>query len=166
MEIYILRHALAAKRGTTEYPNDDRPLTKVGTQKMKLGARGIGNVVRSVDVILTSPLIRAADTAKIAAKALKYKRKILSCKELLPDVPTNDLLQYLTKFKQGAKVLLVGHEPGLKSAASALLGSSKSIIELKKGAMCRIDIIELPLKDPGKLIWHLTPKQLRALSSN
>ena len=164
MEIYILRHAPAVKRGTAEYPNDDRPLTKNGIQKMKLGATGIRNVVRSVDIILTSPLIRSMDTAKIAAKRLKYRHKIVSCKELLPDVPTNDLLHYLTKFKQSAKVLLVGHEPGLGLTVSALLGSGKPIIELKKGAMCRIDVSELPLKEPGKLIWHLTPKQLRGLS--
>ena len=164
MEIYILRHAPAVKRGTAEYPNDDRPLTKDGTQKMKLGSAGIRNVVRSVDIILTSPLIRALDTAKIAAKALKYKHRILSCKELLPGVPTNDLVHYLTKFKQSAKLLIVGHEPGLSLTVSALLGSSKPLIELKKGAMCRIDASELPLKEPGKLIWHLTPKQLRGLS--
>ena len=165
MEIYILRHAPAVKRGTAEYPNDDRPLTKNGIQKMKLGARGIRNILRSVDVILTSPLIRSTDTAKIVAMALKYKHKMLSCEELLPNVPTNDLLHYVTKFKPSAKVLLVGHEPGLGLTVSALLGSSKPIIELKKGAMCRIDVNELPLKEPGKLIWHLTPRQLRALSS-
>ena len=128
------------------------------------GAKGIGNVLGRVDVILTSSLIRAADTARMAATALKYKHKILNCKELLPDSAVNDLLQYLTKFKQDARVLLVGHEPGLGLIASALLGSGKPIIDLKKGAMCRIDVTGLPLKEPGKLVWHLAPKQLRSLS--
>jgi phosphohistidine phosphatase len=166
LEIYILRHAPAVKRGTDGYPNDDRPLTKQGFRKMKLAAAGIGAAVRGVDVVLTSPLIRAADTAGIAAKALGYKRKIVVCNELLPEASPAELLQFLTKFKQGAKVLLVGHQPGLGLIASALVGSSTPVIDFKKGSLCRIDVAGLPLKEPGKLIWLLAPRQLRTLTKN
>jgi phosphohistidine phosphatase len=164
MEIYILRHAPAAKRGGVKYPNDDRPLSKEGVEKLKLSAKGIGVVIGSVDLILTSPLIRAADTASVAAKAMRYKHKILNCEELLPDRPVNDILQYLRKLKQDAKVLLVGHEPVLSLTASALLGSATPIIELKKGAVCRIHVSDLSLKEHGLLVWHLAPRHLRSLS--
>ena len=133
---------------------------------MKLGAAGIRGVLRGVDVVLTSPLVRAAETASIAAKALGYKHKIVPCKELLPEAEPGALLQFLTKFKQGAKVLLVGHQPGIGLVASALIGSGKPVIEFKKGTLCRIDVVELPLKEPGRLIWLLAPKQLRTLTQN
>ena len=97
MEIYILRHAIAVPRGTEEYPNDDRPLTETGIQKMKVAAKGIAEVIRDVDLILTSPLARAHDTAKIAAKALRYKHKIELCKELLPGTSLNSVLEYLDR---------------------------------------------------------------------
>ena len=164
MEIYILRHAPAVKRGTAGYPDDNRPLTKTGVRKMRLAARGIRKVIPEVDLILSSPLSRAAETARLAAKALGHRHKILTCEELLPQRGTEDVLRCLTKFNQTSRLLLVGHEPGLSLLASAFLGSNSPIIELKKGSLCRIDCSELPLKEPGKLRWHLTPKQLRDLS--
>jgi phosphohistidine phosphatase len=165
MEIYILRHAIAVQRGTAEYPNDDRPLAKKGIQKMKTAAKGITNLIQSADLILTSPLTRAFDTAKIAAEALRYKKKIEVCKQLLPGNPPSTVIDYLSKYKNKKNVLIVGHEPDVGMLASTLLGSPRSIIEFKKGTLCRIDVDKMPLKEPGKLIWHLTPKQLRALAS-
>ena len=164
MELYILRHAIAVKRGSKEYPNDDRPLTNDGIQKMKSAAGGIRNIVGDVNVILTSPLIRARDTAKIVAKALKYKREILTCEELLPGKPIAGLMTYLAKFKTNAKVVLIGHEPDLGLAASAFLGCDQPVIQFKKGGLCRIDVPAIPLKEPGTLIWHLTPNHLRMIA--
>ncbi|MBI4547219.1 MAG: phosphohistidine phosphatase SixA [Ignavibacteriae bacterium] len=164
MEIYIVRHAVAVPRGTEGYPNDDRPLTEEGIQKMKATARGIAEIIGKVDVIISSPLIRAHDTAKIVAKALKYKSKIDLSKEFLPGNSQNSVLDFLVKFKNKKNIMLVGHEPDVGVLASTLLGSNRPLIAMKKGAVCRIDVAELPLKEPGKLIWHLTPKQLRALA--
>ena len=164
MEIYIIRHAIATAREGKKYRNDDRPLTKEGIGKMKQAAQGIRRIVREVDVIISSPLIRASDTARIVAKALKHKHKIVVCRELLPDASTDAVLQYLTKFKETARVMIVGHEPLLGSIASALLGSTTSIVELKKGAFCGISIAKLPASTAGTLLWHLSPKQLRMLA--
>jgi phosphohistidine phosphatase len=162
--IYILRHAIAVQRGTTAFPNDDRPLTEDGMDKMRKAARGIARLVDKLDAVLTSPLIRASETAKIVAQEVGAERKIEVCKELLPGASAKKLLLYLAKYKTLDTIMIVGHEPDLGYLASALLGSEHSIIEFKKGALCCIEVPTLPPKGAGTLIWHMQPKQLRDLT--
>ena len=164
MLIYILRHATAVQRGTSVYPNDDRPLTEDGIDKMEKAARGIATLIDGIDVIVTSPLLRAQETAKIAADALGAKHKIELCKELLPGSSMKKLLLYLAKYKNLNRIILVGHEPDLGYLASALLGSENSVIEFKKGSLCCIEISGLPPRGSGTLQWHLQPKHLRGLT--
>ncbi len=164
MLVYILRHAIAVERGTAGYPNDDRPLTEDGKDKMARAAKGIAELVDDVDVILTSPLIRAHDTARIVARVLGAEQKLEVCKELMPGSSIKNLLSYLSKFKGLHSIMVVGHQPDLGYLASALLGSDESIIEFKKGALSAIEVSTLPPRSKGKLIWHLQPKHLRALA--
>ncbi len=166
MFVYILRHAIAVQRGTSGYPNDDRPLTEDGKEKMQKAARGIASLIDDIDVILTSPLLRAHGTAKLVAEALGADHKIEICAELLPGNSSKKLLLHLAKYKSLQSVIIVGHEPDLSYIASALLGSNASIIEFKKGALCCIEVATLPPRNPGKLHWHLQPRQLRDLKKN
>ena len=163
MFIYFLRHGIAVQRGTAGYPNDDRPLTDEGKEKMRKGARGIAALLDKIDIILTSPLIRAHDTAKIAAEALAADHKVEVCKELLPGSSAKKLILYLAKYKSLDHIMIVGHEPDLGFLASALLGSEDSVIEFKKGAMCCIEVSGMPPHAAGTLHWHLQPKQLREI---
>ncbi len=163
MFIYFLRHGIAVQRGTAGYPNDDRPLTDDGKEKMRKSARGIATLIDKIDVLLTSPLIRAHDTAKIAAEALGADHKIEVCKELLPGSSAKKMLLYLSKYKNLDHIMIVGHEPDLGFLASALLGSEHSVIEFKKGAMWCIEVSSVPPRGAGTLHWHLQPKQLREL---
>ncbi len=166
MVVYILRHAIAEERGTAGYPNDDRPLTEDGKNKMSKAAKGISKIVGDVDVILTSPLIRAHDTAKIVARALGAEHKIEICKELTPGNSLKKLLSSLSKFKGLKSIMVVGHQPDLGYLASALLGSSESIVEFKKGAICAIEASTLPSQANGRLLWLLQPKHIRAFASS
>lgn len=161
MKIYLLRHAIAVTRGTEGYPNDDRPLTEEGAERMVKGARGITSLVPGFDVFLTSPLIRARETAKITAKAFNGEAQIEECKHLLPGSSVTNLFSFLAKYKAQKRVLLVGHEPDMGYIASALLFSETSVIEFKKGGLCCIDVSDMPPKEPGTLRWHVTPRQLR-----
>ncbi len=163
MFVYILRHAIAVQRGSAAFPNDDRPLTEDGQEKMRRAAKGIARLVDTLDVVLTSPLIRASETAKIVAVELGVEQKIEICKELLPGASAKKFLVYLAKYKSFENIMIVGHEPDLGYLASALVGSDQSIIEFKKGALCCIEVSTLPPKGVGTLIWHLQPKQLRDL---
>jgi len=163
VEIYLLRHALAVPSSDTRYPNDDRPLTPEGRRKMERAARGLKALRLDPSVILTSPLIRAADTARLAAEALGQKDRVRIFEPLLPGTPPAEVLQALSKFRARRALMLVGHEPDLGRLAAALLGSEGLRIEFKKGGLCRIDVEKLPPRQPGTLRWHLTPDHLRHL---
>jgi phosphohistidine phosphatase len=164
MELYILRHAIAVPRGTPGYPNDDRPLTDEGVRKMMENAKGIARLVPGFDVILTSPLIRARDTARITAEALNCVKKIRVSPELLPEKSLDGVLSVLARNRRRHRVLLVGHEPGLSELACRLIGAGSAVIEFKKGALCRIDLNQVPPGIPGLLRWYLAPKQLRMIA--
>lgn len=164
MRVYLLRHAIAAERGSAAYVDDDRPLTEEGKDKMSKAAKGMASLIDDIDVILTSPLIRAHDTARIAARALRAESKLQVCKELAAGSSVKSLMTYLAKFRGLNSMMLVGHQPDLGFIASLLLGSANSIIEFKKGSLCCIEVSTLPPRSTGTLIWHLQPKHLRALA--
>jgi phosphohistidine phosphatase len=164
MLLYLLRHGIAAPRGAKPYPNDDRPLTEEGIEKMSKSADGIIHVVDDVDIILTSPLVRAAETARIVAKALHGESKLQVCNELAPGNSLHHLLIYMAKFKKLKSVMMIGHDPDLSYFASALLGKKTLIIEFKKGSLCCIEVTTIPSRRDGTLLWHLTPKQLRLMA--
>lgn len=163
MEIYILRHGEAVPKGTPGYPTDDRPLTDDGIEKLTEAAKGIKSLINSFDVVVSSPLVRALDTAKIASEAVGYSGKIHTTEYMIPESPMRNLFEFLKQFNGKEKILLVGHEPHLGYLASFMIGIEESVIEFKKGGMCRIDIPKFPPEKPGKLIWLLTQKQLIAL---
>ena len=164
MIIYLLRHASAIDRGTPGYPNDDRPLTESGIEKMKKGAKGISRCIERPDVILTSPLKRALDTAKILAAELNAAGIVKTTDALLPAGSQKQLTDDMAKYKNAEALVLVGHSPDLERIAASLLGTPQRLLEFKKGGICAIELDALPLKRPGSLLWLLTSKQLRAMA--
>jgi phosphohistidine phosphatase len=164
MNIYILRHAIAVPREAEGYKDDDRPLTKEGIKKMEKNAKGIAEIIEDLDVIISSPLVRAFDTAKITAKALRYEKDIITTEYLISGNKPEDLYNYLDSFKNKNNIMLVGHEPHIGYLASDLIGINESVFEFKKGGICLIEIEKLPPEKPGKLVWNLTPKQLRLIA--
>lgn len=159
----MLRHGDAVPRGTPGYPNDDRPLTEEGIKKLTESAKGIARIVESFDIIISSPLIRALDTAKITAETVGYEKEIPTTEYLIPGNPMRSLFNFLKEYNNKEKLLLVGHEPQLGYLASYLLGIEEHVIEFKKGGMCRIDIPSFPPEKNGVLVWHLTQKHLTEL---
>ena len=163
MEIYILRHGIAVPGGTPGYSEMERPLTEEGRDKMLKAAKGIASVVGEVEVILTSPLKRAHETALLAAQRLSGEGKMKTFDSLKPGTPPESLLKALAPYRQKERLLVVGHEPDLSLFASALVGAKHSVLALKKGGLCRVDVDQLPPQEPGVLRWLLTPGQLRAM---
>jgi phosphohistidine phosphatase len=161
-ELYLIRHAIAAERGE-EWPDDDkRPLTEDGISRMRKAARGLARLDVSIDVVFTSSLVRARQTAEIVAAALETRPSIVTIDSLAPGAAYASLMADLEKHGRKPRLALVGHEPGLGELAGRLVGSRRAI-EFKKGAVCRIDLDELPPNGPGQLRWFLTPRILRAL---
>lgn len=164
MNIYILRHAIAVPRGTAGYDDDDRPLTKEGIIKMKKNAVGMAKIIDDIGLIISSPLIRAVETARIAANELKYNKEIIITEYLIPGNKLQDLYNFLDQYKNVKSIMLVGHEPHLSYLASNLIGRDESVIEFKKGGLCLIQKKDISSVKPGILIWSVTPKQLRLIS--
>jgi phosphohistidine phosphatase len=164
MLVSLLRHAIAVERGTASFPNDDRPLTEEGRKKMLRGAKGIVRVVPLPDLILTSPLQRARDTAVIVAQAFERPDLVTETKHLLPSATEAGLWQEVRKLRSLEHCMFVGHEPHLSSLAESLLASQRLTLEFKKGGLCLIKIPALPPRSAGSLVALLTPKHLRALA--
>jgi len=161
-ELYLVRHGLAEERGDAWPDDTKRPLTDEGISRMRKAARGLARLGVSVEVVLTSPLVRARQTAEILAGALDPRPSLVNVDSLAPDGAYAAVVADLEKHARKTRLALVGHEPMIGEFAARILGS-RHPIEFKKGAVCRIDIDDLPPAGPGDLRWMLTPKILRAL---
>ena len=163
MQVYLLRHAIAVPRGTASFPNDDRPLTEDGIKKMTKAAKGAAKILPTIEIILTSPLKRAYETASILAKAIGAEHRLEICKFLQPNGSMKNVMSTLAKYKDLQSILIVGHGPDIGFIAAALLGSTDDFIEFKKGALCCIEVESIPPKNHGTLLWHLPPRFLREI---
>jgi phosphohistidine phosphatase len=161
-ELYVIRHGLAEERGDAWPDDSKRPLTEEGVSRMRKSARGLARIGVAIDIILTSPLVRARQTAELVAGGLDPRPSLVNVDSLAPDGGYAAVLADLQKHARRPRIALVGHEPMLGELAARLIGS-RHAIEFKKGAVCRIDIDDLPPAGPGELRWMLTPKIMRAL---
>jgi phosphohistidine phosphatase len=162
MQLYIVRHGIAIDREDPKCPPDpERYLTEEGLEKTKQVAKGMAALGITGDLFLTSPYVRAAQTAEIFASALEYaKQKIRRTDLLLPGAEPSLLFRELAKDKQASSVFLFGHAPQLDDMISTALGSKKHITTLKKAGVA---LVELKRVSPpmGALVWLATPKILR-----
>jgi phosphohistidine phosphatase len=161
-ELYLIRHAIAEARGDAWPDDTKRPLSEDGIDRMKKEARGLARLNVSVDVILTSPLVRTKQTAELVAAALDSRPPIVNIDSLAPGGSYAAFVADLEKHARKHSIALVGHEPGIGELAARLVGS-RHPFEFKKGAVCRIDLDEIPPSGPGHLRWMLTPKILRSI---
>jgi phosphohistidine phosphatase len=153
MDLYFLRH------GEADWPNwkkddDERPLTKRGKKEMHQVASFLKRLRARPDVIVTSPLPRAAQTAEIAAKHLKVK-----CKEeklLAPGFRWTELKRVLKKYPEES-VMIVGHEPDFTETISELTGAS---LKLSKAGIALVDLNRSWRH--GRLLWLIPPKTATA----
>ncbi len=166
MQLVIIRHAIAEdpkEFALTGRPDAQRPLTEDGVDKMKRGVRGLREVVPEINLIATSPYVRAMETAKLVAAVYKEVR-IVIIHELVPTEHGDAFVAWLRELKGVPVVAVVGHEPHLSALASWLLtGQERSVIDLKKGAALAMEFDGAPAGGTGVLLWALTPRQLRQL---
>ena len=155
--IVLLRHGIAEDQ-TPEKDDADRALTTEGHLRMKEIARGLERIFSKAQVIYSSPLVRAMQTAKRVAKAYRDRVKIETTDALLPGASTKDLLALIAKSK-ARHLIFVGHEPNLTNNLRALTGLGKSArLDLKKGGCYGV---RLQADGKGVLEWVLPPKALR-----
>ena len=165
MQLLVIRHAIAMTREAfASLDTDDarRPLTHEGRRKMAAGAKGLCDLVPSLDVLASSPFVRAHQTAVIVAECFG-EVPIVTTSTLEPDAPPDRFLTWLHSL-EGDVVAVVGHEPHLGMLVTWLLtGLEDSRLPLKKGGACLLDLAARPRKGEAMLKWALTPSQLRRI---
>jgi len=166
MELYLLRHGLALVRDDLDYERDaERPLTPRGKRQLRQIAAAMKRLNLRFDLILSSPYVRARQTAKIVARALKRQKQLAFSDELIPGGNPRTLIQQLnTAHAKADAVLLVGHEPYLSHLTSWLTtGQPDLAMDFKKGGLCKLETEALGYDRCAALAWLLTPKQMKLL---
>jgi phosphohistidine phosphatase len=164
VRLLIIRHGKAEDR-SPKRKDTSRRLTGAGRKAMRKAARGLREIAPEIDVLVTSPLARARETAEIVAEALGVGR-IVEQKLLAPEGDKRALIAWLGKQAPRSTVALVGHEPDLSALAGLLVcASERPRIALKKGACYLIEFSHGPAAGKGMLLWLLQPSQLRKIGT-
>ena len=164
--LLIVRHAIAQERVEAHEQrrtDAERPLTDKGRQRMQQGAAGIRAEVESLARILSSPLLRARQTAEILGD--EFPETPLDVAEhLSPGHPLPSLVEELAATGEKDTLAVVGHEPDLSSLIALLLcGDDQASVQLKKGGAALLDFPSPIAPGSGELLWLVTPAQLRKL---
>lgn len=159
--MFILRHGIAEERDAARYLDDgQRPLTGEGRKKLRMIASFLKDHGYRFDLVLTSPLVRARQTAEIAAGVLGIEDQLQETRHLSPAGDPRRLLAEINGLGSG-RILLVGHEPYLSGFISVLLSGREGIeINLKKGGFCHLSVGALKYGACAVLECLLAPKQM------
>jgi phosphohistidine phosphatase SixA len=160
MNLYIIRHGIAVEEGTAGYESDsERPLTDKGRKKMRQIAKGLRNLGVEFDLILSSPYVRARETAEILAEVFKMKKNITFTESLIPLAHPELLVGEINQTYSVDSIAVVGHEPHLSTLIGILVAENAKLdVTLKKGGVCYITADDLHHNDHrATLEWLLTP---------
>jgi phosphohistidine phosphatase len=167
MTLYLMRHGIAADPapGTNDA---DRALTAEGVRKTTRVAVGLQKLRVAPDLILSSPLRRAEETARLVADVIAPSVGIELYPPLAGGTAVEDVIRSLRPPRRARQIMLVGHQPDLGELASYLLTGSTGLAQLpfRKAGVAAIALAALPPRSPGTLEWFLTPAQLRAIAGS
>ncbi len=164
MDLYLVRHAIAHERDAEQWPDDgQRPLTSEGVERFAEAARGLRRLVPEVDVVLSSPLTRAWQTAELLAEHARWPSPV-PCEALASGRTPDEALDAIREHAEADSAALVGHEPNLSELAAYLLtgdGAGLAVV-MKKGGVALLRFEGTPAPGAASLVWLLPPKVLRA----
>jgi len=159
MRILVIRHARAVPQGTRDLRDADRPLTTDGERRFRATALALSRIVPKPDVLLTSPLLRARQTAMLLAAAWTDIEPTIepTLEPALASGSVDAILGALEQHARGASVVLVGHEPTVSALLGELLGviSSEAIV-FEPGAAALLEVSSVA-RHHGRLLWFLPP---------
>ena len=164
MELLLIRHAIAAERDARRWRDDDaRPLTPLGMRRSRRAAAGLKVITKAPDRLLTSPLVRARQTARILTEVAGWP-PAEEVAELLPGAAALKVLALLSR-KPRKRIALVGHQPDLGALLSTcLLGNHGLIpVDMKKNAVACLYFEGSPTPGGAALKWLATPRMLRGV---
>lgn len=165
IEVYLVRHGVAGERGPA-FPDDRlRPLTDEGVTRFRHVVRGLAAMDVALDVVLTSPLVRARQTAELLVAGLPGRPRLDTLEALAPGGRLPLILEAILQHSRQRQhhLALVGHEPDLGELAARLLGT-RGRVQFKKGSVCCIELEGRLAAGPGTLLWHCPPRVLRRLA--
>ena len=161
MILYFLRHASAGESLANPKKDEKRGLDKEGIEQCGYIGRALAALEAQVDVIVSSPLKRATQTASLVGNEIGYEGKLQIDAGLRPAAGLADFRKLLEKYARQEAIMVVGHNPNLSQFLGAIISDSgcEASVELKKGAVAKIEM----RRSSGTLQWCLTPKVARAL---
>jgi phosphohistidine phosphatase len=163
MELFLMRHGIAAERDAGLFPDDShRPLTPQGLMRTRKVVKAMKALKLRFDLVLTSPFVRAKQTADIVVEVFEIQQRLRLSSRLIPGTKPRDLVGELERLcTPGDRVLLVGHEPDLGQLASLLIfGKPHAGITLKKAGLIKLAVEELKCGRCATLEFLLPPKLL------
>lgn len=163
MLLYIVRHGIAVDKTDPKAPPDpERPLTAKGVQKTRAAALGLKELGVKPDFLITSPYVRAAQTAEIFAEALGFPTaKVRVTDALKPPANPADFIKELSHLK-AKEVMCFGHAPHLDQLIAQMVGARGVFTELKKAGIASLE--HTGTHGAWRLVSILTPKVLRQLA--
>lgn len=165
--LYVIRHGLAGEPLENAEEDELRALTKKGKKELKSISKALKDLDIEFDEIITSPLIRALETAEIVHGRCGNSNELIINDLLRNGSSFETLVKYLNSLKSADSVAIVGHEPHLSSFASyCISGKKSSFINLKKGAVLLLEIDQIIKPGNSKLMWLLEPRQLILCEKN
>lgn len=166
MKLYLIRHSNAIDPGTPDYEDDSqRPLTEKGRDKMHKIASALKGLGVKPNLIISSPYIRARQTADILAKVLKYKPELTINEALIPMGNADDIIGEINEKYSVDELMLVGHEPCLSGLIGMLIAGNPEIdVNMKNGGVCCLSIDDLHTDRKAVFEWLLPPKILTELA--
>ena len=168
MRIIVVRHGIAEDReefSQSGQPDESRPLTMRGRRRLRPVARGLRRLVGKVDVLATSPYVRARETAEILAPRLRVRTEVVTLGALVPDEPLAATRDWLSAQPADATVVLTGHEPHLSRLIAWLVtGRDPAFAELTRGGACLLEGDAPLVEGAVRLSWLLRAGQLRRLT--
>ena len=159
MNLYILRHASAGTRRPNPLIDVKRPLDKEGKQQCLLLGSYLNSLRVQFDLVISSPLKRALQTASLVATETGYDAQIMVSEALSPGATVSQFDKMLADLGSHENVLIVGHNPNLAQFLGAILTPGRMNIRLRKGAIARVDMT----RRPGILHWLVDPRILRGV---
>lgn len=163
MDLFFMRHGVAEPAG---YHGDDaqRPLTEQGRHDQRRVARGLASLLEPLDHLLSSPLLRARQTADIVADVLQFGGRIEETSILAQDCSIGAVLDQLQTYARSARILCVGHEPHMSRLAALLLdGTGRSAIAFQPGSVVGLTFRGHPTVGQGMLHVFLRPADVLSM---
>jgi phosphohistidine phosphatase len=166
MRIYLIRHSNAVDIEAADLePDDQRPLSEKGREKMKNIALALKALGVKPNLIVSSPYVRAEQSAQILKKVLECKKDLAINESLVPLGNANNIIGEINEKYSVDELILVGHEPCLSGLIGVLVTSAPEIlITLKYGGVCCLSVDDLRMQRVAAMEWLLTPKILSTIA--